>query len=71
MRDPNRIDYYCDRLANLWNRVPDWRFGQFLINVLRHWSLTHNNDLFYVEDEEFFKFIHDYLEEILDDKSGR
>lgn len=34
MRDPKRIDKFCQRLAVLWKIVPDWRFGQLIVNVL-------------------------------------
>jgi hypothetical protein len=35
MRDPKRIDEFCKELAEIWKiNCPDWRFGQFVINVL-------------------------------------
>lgn len=34
MRDPNRIQKFCDRLAQAWRNVPDWRFGQLMVNAL-------------------------------------
>lgn len=45
MRDPNRIDEFCAELAAVWHKVPDWRFGQLVANVL-------GVDPFYVEDED-------------------
>lgn len=47
MRDPNRIDAFCRELAAYWHKVPDWRFGQFVSNVLT------KCDLFYIEDDDF------------------
>ena len=47
MRDPNRIQTFCNELANLWRKVPDWRFGQFISNVLG--AYVHTNRLQYVE----------------------
>ena len=64
MRDPNRIDYYCDEIANLWNKVPDWRFGQFILNMERACRVNTGKDVFYLEDDEFFKFMNEYLKEI-------
>ena len=34
MRDPNRIDKFCDQLKAIWHQVPDWRFGQLMENML-------------------------------------
>lgn len=56
MRDPKRIDKFCNQLADIWKKVPDWRFGQLMVNVLN--SLP-RDPFFYEEDElmaEFEKF---------------
>lgn len=45
MRDPNRIADFMDELERAWSRVPDWRFGQLVVNVL-------GADPFYVEDDK-------------------
>lgn len=45
MRDPSRIIPFCERLAELWSNVPDWRFGQLVSNTL-------GTDPFYMEDED-------------------
>ena len=52
MRDPKRIDKFCDLLKELWKRVPDWRFGQLISNLGRQLEWTPGG-FFYVEDEEF------------------
>ena len=67
MRDPNRIDYYCDELAELWHKVPDWRFGQFILNMERACRMNEGKNVFYMEDEDFFKFMNKYLKETVDD----
>lgn len=64
MRDPNRIDYYCDELAAIWHKVPDWRFGQFILNMERTCRMNEGKDVFYMEDDEFFKFMNEYMKEI-------
>lgn len=56
MRSPERIDKFCNELAKIWKQVPDWRFGQLMVNVLN--SLP-RDPFFYEEDEmieEFKKF---------------
>jgi len=53
MRDPNRIDTYCKRLAQLWKIYPDWRFGQLIQNIES--IVGSDKDVYYMEDEELFK----------------
>lgn len=38
MRDPKRIDEFCDLLKEIWKRVPDWRFGQLISNLSRQFG---------------------------------
>ena len=52
MRDPKRIDKFCDLLKEIWKRVPDWRFGQLISNLGRQLEWTPGG-FFYAEDEEF------------------
>ena len=63
MRDPNRIDGYCQRIAEIWKRVPDWRFGQLLSNLLGEYITKTKGDIFFPEDEVFISA----LEQIMDD----
>lgn len=35
MRDPERIRPFLERLAELWERSPDQRFGQLIMNLCR------------------------------------
>lgn len=51
MRDINRIDKFCQRLAKVWKKVPDWRFGQLITNVFG----TLENDAFFPEDDEMIE----------------
>ena len=56
MRDPKRIDEFCDLLKEIWKRVPDWRFGQLISNLGRQFRSDFEwtpGALFYMEDEEF------------------
>lgn len=54
MRDPARIHPFCDRLAELWEKVPDWRFGQLVSNLLGDIEAKTKKSVFYMEDEELF-----------------
>lgn len=57
MRDPARIDDFCDRLATQWKKAPDWRFGQLLSNILGD-DLGH---YYYIEDNEIIDDIEGYF----------
>lgn len=60
MRDPKRIDAYIEQLRAAWKTFPDWRFGQLLSNVVGAiMTRLNRNDVFYIEDEEFFKALDD------------
>lgn len=61
MRDPNRIQKFCDELAALWRIVPDWRFGQLLSNVLGDWQGKTHQDIFFPEDDEMIQVFRDYF----------
>lgn len=57
MRDPNRIDKFCGRLAKAWKNVPDWRFGQLMSNLLSEYYEQTKLDPFFPEDDEMIEFI--------------
>lgn len=63
MRDPNRIDKFCDELTELWHKVPDWRLSQLMKNVLNGWVDKYRTDPFYAEDPEFMEFIKSFIKE--------
>ena len=48
MRDINRIEKKKKKLGECWKLVPDWRFGQFMINFLG----TLDRDPFFYEEDE-------------------
>lgn len=61
MRDPERIYKFCAELANLWHdEVPDWRFGQFISNVLGAYQAEHG-DIFFPEDDVMIEFIKSFF----------
>ena len=49
MRNSDRIEPCCERLAQIWKRVPDWRLGQLLLNLF---SEIEDADIFYMEDDK-------------------
>ena len=56
MRDPKRMDWFLSELKKEWEKVPDWRFGQLIFNLL-----SEIGDPFYLEEDEFLQKIKDYL----------
>lgn len=61
MRDPNRIYAFCNELAELWaTNVPDWRFGQLMMNVLGEMQST-GRDPFFPEEDEMIVFFKKYF----------
>ena len=60
MRDPKRIQKFCNRLARAWEMVPDWRFGQLMMNALGEMSTK--RDPFFPEEDEMIEFIEKYVE---------
>lgn len=58
MRDPKRIDEFCQRLAEAWKNVPDLRFFQVIDNIQR---FALRSDGFYIEDDRAIEEIEKYL----------
>lgn len=66
MRDFNRIALYTEKLREQWERVPDWRFGQFLANTLGHvLAETNCPDIFMIEDDRFFEAFEKVMDSML------
>ncbi len=63
-RDVNRIQPFCDRLAKAWEKLPDLRFGQLMVNLMRDYEAEHGCDIFYLEEDEMIREIEAYCERI-------
>ena len=61
MRDPKRIDKFCDELKTIWHCVPDWRFGQLMSNMLGAYVTEKKRDIFFPEDGELIEFFREYI----------
>lgn len=60
MRDVKRIKPFMEKLGDIWEReVPDWRFGQLMVNVLN----SFDRDPFFIEEDEMLKKFEDYFKE--------
>ena len=60
MRDTRRIRKFCNRLAAAWESLPDWRFGQLMMNVLGEMQYG-GRDPFFPEDDEMIEYIERYV----------
>lgn len=62
MRDTERIHTICALLEEIWNQVPDWRFGQLLCNL----NLFNKRDSlsFYQEDSITLDKLKDIVDQI-------
>lgn len=58
MRNIERIDVFCDKLKEYWKLVPDWRFGQLMVNVLGSLPV----DPFFPEEEKMLEYFDAYFE---------
>lgn len=57
MRNKDRIHPFMMQLVEHWSKVPDWRFGQLIVNVLG----TCERDPFFYEEDEMLKVFEDYF----------
>lgn len=51
MRDQKRIENFCETLKEVWSKMPDWRFGQLVSNIVKSAGMTPQS-FFYMEDDE-------------------
>ena len=60
IRDPKRIDRFCDELKLIWHQFPDWRFGQLMSNMLGEFAYQTQKDIFFPEEDEMLAFFRKY-----------
>ena len=54
MRDPKRIREFLDVVAHTWERVPDYRFGQLVMNLASYWGVE---DIWHLEEPEWIEIM--------------
>lgn len=57
MRDPKRIRKILSKLEELWNKYPDMRFGQLLINFV----YLHEKAIWFEEDDKLLEKIEEMI----------
>lgn len=65
MRDPKRLDDFYDRMKKIHQeKLPDWRFGQLMLNFLSMYMTGNESGLFYMEDKELIKKLEEYVDSL-------
>ena len=65
MRDPNRIYPFLAKLGEYWSAVPDWRFGQLIMNVFESDEASGTHP-FYIEDNRMIEIFEMYFKNNLE-----
>lgn len=66
MRDPKRLDDFYDRMKKIHQeKLPDWRFGQLILNFLS--EVSTEIGMFYMEDERLIKKLEEYVDSVSDE----
>jgi hypothetical protein len=55
MRDKKRIPILLKELEKLWNKYPDFRFGQLIVNIFS--TQDEYKDAFFPEDDKWLEWI--------------
>lgn len=64
MRDVERIKPFCEKLRGYWKeKIPDWRFGQFMSNFLGWVMNETQRDIFFIEDDEMSEYLDRFFTE--------
>ena len=58
MRNPKRIPEFLKEVEKSWSKYPDWRFGQWFINVIS--GGLEGADPWYPEEDELVKIINKF-----------
>jgi len=57
MRRAERIDEFLKEFGKLWKIVPDWRFGQLIVNFQRWYG----RDIFFMEEDKALRLLKEFF----------
>lgn len=63
MRDVNRLNNFYYSLSEFHKNVPDWRFGQLIMNFMNWYMTKYKTDIFYIEDDKILNFFNEFINE--------
>ena len=64
MRDANRLYNFYNKNRENHMKLPDWRFGQFILNFISWYYNKYKMDIFYIEDDDMLKYIKEFVDEV-------
>lgn len=66
MRNTNRLyEFYNELMKIHMENFPDWRFGQFIVNLERWLSVNEKvNGIFYIEEDELLLYINEFVDSL-------
>lgn len=59
-REAKRIEEFCETFKEVWLRMPDWRFGQLVSNIVKSAEMTPQT-FFYIEDDEMLEMLKEVI----------
>jgi hypothetical protein len=64
-RDWQRMKLVLDNIMVVWKSMPELRLCQLIANAIGHGADLENSfDIFYVEDEDLVKYLHNFKEKM-------
>lgn len=64
MRDINRLDNFYNELKEIHKELPDWRFGQLVMNFFGWFYEKYHRDAFYIEDFQILIYFKKFIDEM-------
>lgn len=70
MRDINRLNDFYNEFQKIHEKIPDWRFGQLIVNFQRWCDKVKNiSDIFYLEEDRVLFLLEEYLTSLKNKRS--
>ncbi|MFP8968597.1 hypothetical protein ACKC9G_18590 [Pokkaliibacter sp. CJK22405] len=66
MRNPSRIPEVLGVIEKIWQKMPDVRFNQLVLNLLDEYNNQGHGvgNGFYLEDDRYLAYLQDYLKHL-------
>ena len=65
MRDSNRLQPFYEKIEEFHRLyVPDWRFGQFILNFIEWYGAKYRRDVFYVEEDTMARLFREFIDDL-------
>ena len=69
MRDPARINKFCDEFAIIWKEnFPDLRWGQLMTNFFKWLADKKQIDAFFPEEYKMIAYLKEYIQYLKGDR---